>query len=52
MTKVREYFKEKYDKNGPAYLKGVLRTIQKLPPEDEETVPDHDAPREESVVEK
>ncbi len=38
MTKVREYFNEKYDKNGPAYLQGVLRTIQKMPAEDEELV--------------
>lgn len=51
MTKVRDYFKDKYDKSGPAYMQGILRTIQKLPPEDEETVPDHDAPREE-VIEK
>lgn len=47
MTKVRDYFKEKYDKNGPAYLQGVLRTIGKLPPEDE----DEEAPKKE-VVEK
>lgn len=51
MNAVREYFNKKYDKKGPAYMQGVLRTIDKLPPEDEETVPDHDAPREE-VVEK
>lgn len=48
MTQVREYFKEKYDKNGPAYMQGVLRTIDKLPPEDEEAVPDH----KDEVVEK
>lgn len=39
MTKVRDYFKDKYDKNGPAYLQGVLRTINKLPLEDEEDIP-------------
>lgn len=49
MTKVREYFKEKYNKEGPAYLQGVLRTINKLPPEDEESVPDTP---EEEVIEK
>lgn len=42
MNKVREYFKNKYDKSGPAYLQGVLRTIGKLPPEDEEIVPEKD----------
>jgi hypothetical protein len=52
MNQVRDYFKKKYDKTGPAYLQGVLRTIDKLPEEDEETVPDHDAPRESEVVEK
>ena len=36
MTKVRDYFKSKYDKNGPAYLQGVLRTIDALPIEDQE----------------
>lgn len=35
MIKVRDYFKSKYAKNSPEYLKGVLRTIGKLPPEDE-----------------
>ena len=40
MTKVGDYFKPKYNKRGPAYLQGVLRTIDKLPPEDEELVPD------------
>ncbi len=40
MTKVRDYFKAKYDKKGPAYLQGILRTLGKLPPEDEELVPD------------
>lgn len=49
MTRIRDYFKEKYDKHGPAYLQGVLRTIGKLPPEDEEIVPD--TPKDE-VVEK
>lgn len=48
MTQVRDYFKEKYDKNGPAYLQGVLRTIDKMPLEDEEAVPDHT----DEVVEK
>lgn len=35
MTKIRDYFKQKYDKNGPAYLQGVLRTIDKLSLEEE-----------------
>ena len=39
MTKVRDYFAAKYDKKGPAYLQGVLRTLRILPPEDEELVP-------------
>ena len=39
MNKVRDYFKEKYDKKSPAYLQGVLRTLRILPPEDEESVP-------------
>jgi hypothetical protein len=53
MTKVREYFNEKYDKNGPAYMQGVLRTIGKLPPEDEEQIKKDlpDRPEEE-VLEK
>jgi hypothetical protein len=47
LSTVRDYFKDKYDKNGPAFLQGVLRTIDKLPPEHEE------APwEEEDVVEK
>jgi hypothetical protein len=41
MTKVRDYFKSKYDKKGPAYLQGVLRTIGELPHEDEELVPEN-----------
>lgn len=41
MNAVREYFNAKYNKKGPAYLQGVLRTLGKLPPEDEELVPDH-----------
>jgi hypothetical protein len=41
MNKVRDYFKAKYDKTGPAYLQGVLRTINKLPAEDEESVPEN-----------
>lgn len=46
MTKVREYFNKKYDKeNSPAFLQGVLRTINKLPPEEEDD-------KEEEVVEK
>ena len=49
MNKVREYFKEKYDKNGPAYLQGVLRTLGRLPKEDEENVPEKDW---QGVVEK
>lgn len=32
---VRDYFKNKYAKNAPEYLRGVLATIDKLPPEDE-----------------
>ena len=57
MTKVREYFKNKYDKNGPAYLQGVLRTIEKLPPEDEEYIPvvkegEVYEPSEQEVIEK
>jgi hypothetical protein len=55
MTKVRDYFKDKYDKNGPAYLQGVLRTLGKMPHEDEESVPDHDEAKweqTEEVVEK
>lgn len=39
MTKVRDYFSSKYDKRGPVYLQGILRTLGKLPPEDEELVP-------------
>lgn len=42
MNKVRDYFREKYDKKGPAYMQGVLRTLGQLPPEDEEAVPSHD----------
>ena len=53
---VRAYFNEKYDKkNSPAYLQGVLRTLNKLPAEDEEPVPDHDEAvweKETEVVEK
>lgn len=57
MTKVREYFSSKYNKEGPAYLQGVLRTIDKLPPEDEEDVPvfkegEVYEPSEPEVVEK
>lgn len=54
MTKIREYFNDKYDKNGPAYLKGVLRTIGKLPPEDEEGIKENlpDRVDEDEVVEK
>ena len=48
-TQVREYFNEKYDKNGPAYMQGVLRTIGELPAEDEECVPE---PGQEKVMEK
>lgn len=34
MTKVREYFKAKYDKkNSPAFFQGILRTLQ-VPHED------------------
>lgn len=51
MTKVRDYFKEKYDKSGPAYLQGVLRTLDRLPPEDEEKVPDHKEAEWEQEVE-
>lgn len=47
MTKVRDYFKEKYDKNGPAFLEGVLRTINKMPGEEKEELE-----VEEEVVEK
>jgi len=47
MSKIKDYFKEKYNKNGPAYVQGVLRTIDKLPPEDEESVPE-----EKEVLEK
>jgi hypothetical protein len=37
---VRDYFNKKYDKkNSPQYLQGVLRTLNILPPEDEESVP-------------
>jgi hypothetical protein len=50
LTKVRDYFKEKYDKNGPAFLPGVLRTIDKMPPEDE--VEHDESPWGEGVVEK
>ena len=49
MTKIRDYFKKKYDKKGPAYLQGVLRTLDMLPPEDEEIVPEH---KEGEVFEK
>lgn len=56
MSKVRDFFMSKYDKkNSPAYLQGVLRTIDKLPPEHEESVPDHDEAvweQEKEVVEK
>lgn len=47
MNAIREYFNDKYNKKGPAYIQGVLRTLGKLPPEDEELVPDH-----RTVVEK
>ena len=47
MTKVRDYFNKKYDRKGPTYLQGVLRTLRILPPEDEESVPG-----EKTVVEK
>ena len=47
MSKIRDYFREKYNKKGPAYVQGVLRTIDKLPPEDEELVPE-----EKEVLEK
>lgn len=47
MNKVRDYFKAKYDKRGPSYLQGVLRTIGELPSEDEELVPER-----KSVLEK
>ncbi len=34
MTKVREYFKAKYDKkNSPAFFQGILRTLD-IPHED------------------
>lgn len=55
MNQVRAYFNEKYDKKGPAYMQGVLRTINKLPVEDEEAVPDHDEAvweQQKEVVEK
>lgn len=49
MTKVQEYFNNKYDrKNSPAYLQGVLRTIDKLPPEHDEA----EWEQEKEVVEK
>jgi len=48
MNAVRDYFKKKYDRNGPAYLQGVLRTIDKLPPEHEEA----EWEEKEEVVEK
>lgn len=47
MTKIRDYFNAKYDKKGPAYLQGILRTLGKLPAEDEELVPG-----KEGVIEK
>lgn len=40
MTKVGDYFREKYNKDGPAYLQGVLRTLGVLPKEDEEKIKD------------
>ena len=39
MTNIRDFFKKKYDRNSPAYLQGVLRTLGVLPHEDEESVP-------------
>lgn len=38
-TKVSEYFNGRYDKTGPAYLQGVLRTLGALPKEDENILP-------------
>lgn len=48
MTAIRDYFKNKFDKNGPSYIQGVLRTIDKLPDEDKDLEP----LRKEEVLEK
>ena len=48
MTKVREYFKAKYDKkNSPAFFQGILRTLD-IPHED----PKIDDDEQKEVVEK
>jgi hypothetical protein len=49
MTKVREYFKQKFDKkNNPTFMQGVLRTLKE--PHDDPS--DKHPISEEEVVEK